>query len=98
LEDTVKVTKTENEEKRILLDDANTEVKNLKADFDQQKSNFNEEKSALVDAVKVANAGNEVNCQFLEQANTRLTELKANFDQQKSILDKDKLSPIGGCG
>jgi predicted S18 family serine protease len=65
----------------------------LKADFDQQKSNFNEEKSALVEAVKVVNAGNEVNCQLLEKANTRLTELKANFDQQKSILDKDK-SPL----
>jgi hypothetical protein len=37
-----------------LLDETNTEVKNLKTDFDQNKSKFDEEKSALANAVNMA--------------------------------------------
>jgi hypothetical protein len=36
------------------LDETNTEVKNLKTDFDQNKSKFDEEKSALANAVNMA--------------------------------------------
>lgn len=47
LENAVKVTKTENEEKRILLDDANTEAKNLKTDFDHNKNPISMKKNPL---------------------------------------------------
>lgn len=66
----VKVANAENEVNCQLLEQANTRLTELKANFDQQKSILDKDKSPLEDAVKVAKSETEEKCILLDEAQT----------------------------
>ncbi len=84
LENAFKVAKTENEEECRLLEEAYTELTELKAHFDEQKSILDKDKSDLVDAVKVAKGETEELRRLLDES---------QVDEFESALRQSEIHP-----